>query len=240
MDLEPLLALQDLDTRVAQLQHRLTHDATLAAVTQATADVAELGRQELELFGRRDAVRQELKRLEDEAAMTEEKIAKVNATLYGGVVTAHKELEALQHELATLKERLNGFEDLELEQMELAEPLDARAAELAEQQSAAAATLGDREMSVTAMEAEVGAELDTVTAERAELATSIPAELLAQYEKIRRAADGQGAARLAAGGRCEGCHLTLPSAEYAAIKRAPADEVHLCPECGRILVRARS
>ncbi len=31
--------------------------------------------------------------------------------------------------------------------------------------------------------------------------------------------------------------LTLPSAEYAAIKRAPSDELHLCPECGRILIR---
>ena len=32
-------------------------------------------------------------------------------------------------------------------------------------------------------------------------------------------------------------NLTLPRAEYDAIKHAPADEVHLCPECGRILVR---
>lgn len=237
MDLEQLLAVQELDTRVAQLEHRLTHDPTLAAAAEARAAVADLERQELALFGERDVVRQELKRLEDEASLTEDKIAKVNATLYGGAVTAHKELESLQHELAMLKDRLSGFEDLELEQMELAEPLEARAGELAAAKEAAVAAVGDRDMAVTAMQAEVGAELDTATAARTEQAAAIPEALLAQYEKIRSALGGQGAARLAPGGRCEGCHLTLPTAEYDAIKHAPADEVHLCPECSRILVK---
>lgn len=237
MDLEQLLALQELDTRLAQLGHRLTHDPALAELAAAEAKVAVIAGQEIELFAERDVVRQELKRLEDEAALTEDKIAKVNATLYGGAVTAHKELESLQHELAMLKERLSGFEDLELEQMELAEPLEAQAVELAAAKTAAIADVGDAEMAVTAMQAEVGAEFDGVTTARAEQAAMVPGELLAQYEKIRGALGGQGAARLAPGGRCEGCHLTLPRAEYDTIKHAPADEVHLCPECGRILVR---
>ena len=237
MDLEQLLALQELDTRITQLGYRLTHDPVLADLAAAQAKVAELERAELELFGRRDVVRQELKRLEDEAALTEDKIAKVDQALYGGAVTAHKELESLQHEMAMLKERLSGFEDLELEQMELAEPLEARAVELAAAKTAAIADVGDAEMSVTAMQAEVGAELDTVTSARAEQAATVPEALLAQYEKLRNALGGQGVARLAPGGRCEGCHLTLPTAEYDAIKHSPPDEVHLCPECSRILVR---
>lgn len=237
MDLEQLLALQDLDTRVAQLEHRLGHDPTLGELTDARAAVAAIETQELELFGERDAVRQELKRLEDEAATTEDKIRKVNDTLYGGVVTAHKELESLQHELAMLKERLSGFEDLELEQMELAEPLEDRAAVLATNKQQALDVVSDAEMAVTAMQAEVGVELDDVLARRAAQAGAINAALVSQYEKIRVAKGGQGAARLAAGGRCEGCHLTLPRAEYDAIKHSAADIVHLCPECGRILVR---
>jgi len=237
LDLEQLLALQELDTRLAQLGHRLTHDPALANLAAAQAAVADVERRELELFGERDVVRQELKRLEDEASLTEEKIAKVNDTLYGGVVTAHKELESLQHELAMLKERLGGFEDLELEQMELAEPLEARATALAAEKTAAIANVGDAEMGVTAMQAEVGAELDTVTSAREAQAATLPESLLAQYDKLRTALGGQGAARLAPGGRCEGCHLTLPRAEYDAIKHEPPDAVHLCPECGRILVR---
>ena len=70
MDLEQLLALQELDTRVAQLGHRLTHDPVLAGLAAAEASVVEIERRELQLFGERDTVRQELKRLEDEAALT--------------------------------------------------------------------------------------------------------------------------------------------------------------------------
>jgi len=238
VDLEQLLAVQELDTRIAQLGHRATHDPVLAALAAAQERVRDVERRELELFAERDTVRQELKRLEDEAALTEDKIAKVNDTLYGGVVTAHKELESLQHELAMLKERLSGFEDLELEQMELAEPLEARADQLAAEKTAAIADVADAEMSVTAMRAEVDAELDTVTTARTTQAASVPEALLSQYDRLRSALGGQGAARLAPGGRCEGCHLTLPRAEYDAIKHAPADEVHVCPECGRILVRS--
>lgn len=237
MDLEQLLALQELDTRLAQLDHRLGHDPLHQALAVARSTLADLERDALALFAERDAVRQELKRLEDEASLTEDKIGKVNTALYGGAVTAHKELESLQHELAMLKERLSGFEDLELEQMEIAEPLDARAEELDRAKATAVTAVNDAEMAVTAMQAEVGAEHDAVAASRSELAAALDAGLLTQYEKIRKGAGGQGAARLAAGGRCEGCHLTLPSAEYAAIKRASADELHLCPECGRILVR---
>ncbi|MFN8053639.1 MAG: C4-type zinc ribbon domain-containing protein [Acidimicrobiales bacterium] len=237
MDLEQLLALQDLDTRLDQLDHRLTHDQALADLTAAEQALATVERQILELFAERDVVRQEQKRLEDEAAAVEAKIAKDTATLYGGTVTAHKELESLQHELATLKERLGGFDEAVLEQMELAEPMDARAAELADEKTAAEADVEAKRGAVTVMQAEVGAEHDTAAAERAALAATLPDDLLARYEKLRKGLGGQGAARLAPGGRCEGCHLTLPSAEYAELKRAPADEVHVCPECGRILVR---
>lgn len=230
MDLEQLLAVQELDTRITQLRHRLANDPVHAELAAAEQALAGIERDELDLFGRRETVRRELKRLEDEAASTEAKIERVEGQLYGGAVTAPKELEALQHEIGTLKDILSGIEDGELEQMELLDPLEAAAADLAEAKRAASALVEQRRGDVTVMEAEVGAELDDVSARRADLAGSVPADLLAAYER-------SGAARLAAGGRCEGCHLTLPSAEYAAIKRAPADEIHPCPECGRILVR---
>lgn len=238
MDLEQLLAVGDVDILIAQLEHRLGHDPVHQRLVEAGAELRTVETELLDLFGRRDAVRQELKRLEDEAAMTEEKIAKVDQTLYGGTVTAHKELEALQHELGTLREILSGIEDRELEQMELAEPLEAESVRLEARRDDVRAALTTAEEAVTVMQAEVGAELDAQRARRAELAGALPESLMKQYETSRRSAGGSGAARLAAGGQCEGCHLKLPSAEYDAIKHAPADEVHLCPECNRILVRS--
>lgn len=237
MDFEKLLELQDVDTRIAQLTHRRAHDPVHAALAAAIAARTQLDAEAVELFAEREAVRQAQQRFEDEAALIDEKIAKDNATLYGGTVTSPKELESLQHELAMLKERRDAFDESALEQMELAEPLDARAADLDLRRSAAADAVAAAETAVTIAMAEVGAELDAATEERQTIAAEIEAGLLAQYERIRASADGQGVARLAAGGRCEGCHLTLPRAEYDALKHAPAGEVHLCPECGRILVR---
>lgn len=237
MDFEKLLELQDVDTRIAQLEHRRAHDPTHAALAAAIAARTQLDAEAVALFAERDAVRQEQQRFEDEAASIDEKIAKDNATLYGGTVTSPKELESLQHELAVLKERRDAFDESALEQMELAEPLDARAAELDQRRSDAADAVASAETAVTIAMAEVGAELDAATTDRATIAEAIDEALLAQYERIRASAGGQGVARLGPGGRCEGCHLTLPRVEFDALKHAPAGEVHLCPECGRILVR---
>ncbi|NLA35420.1 MAG: hypothetical protein GX868_07000, partial [Actinobacteria bacterium] len=185
----------------------------------------------------RAVVQAELDRLEAEAAATNDKIAKHTDTLYGGTVVAHKDLESLQAEIAMLKERVSEFEDHELEQMELLEPIDAALAERSARRDAAAAALESAEHAVTVMLAETDVEHDAVVQERAALAATVDPALLARYDDLRTRLGGQGAARLASGGRCEGCHLTLPSAEYSELKRAPADEIITCPECGRILVR---
>lgn len=237
MSFEKLLELQDVDTRIAQLTHRRDQHPARAALADAITEREQLEADAITLFAQRDEVRQAQQRFEDEAASTDEKIAKVSDTLYSGTITSPKELESLQHELAMLKDRRGSFDESALEQMELAEPLDAAAAALDERRHAAADDVTTKENALTIALAEVGAELDAAAVERDAIAAVIDAALLEQYERIRVAAGGQGAARLGPGGRCEGCHLALPRAEYDALKHAPADEVHLCPECGRILVR---
>ena len=236
-ELERLLEIQDLDTAADQLRHRLGHDETRAALAAGRTALSAIEAELAALQDERDTVRREQKRLELDAATFEEKVNKLDASLYSGTITAHKELEALQHEIGTLRSMQSEVEDRVLEQMELAEPLDARLVELARRRGVLEVDSEDKAVAVTIMEAEVGAELDVAVARRTELAAAIDPSLLATYEKIRGGPGGQGAARLAPGGRCEGCHLSLPSAEYAEIKRAPADSVTTCPECGRILVR---
>ena len=235
--LDLLLDLQGLDTRVDQLRHRLEHDGVHAALSDAERRVVDLEAARGEAEGRREEIRRTQKRFEDESASCGEKIEKENAKLYGGAVTAPKELEALQTEIRLLTARQNDLDDHVIEQMELAEPVDAELTELDGRLAEARAATEHARGDVTVMQAEVGADLDDTLAKRDELATTLDATLLAHYEKLRSQLGGQGAAKLAPGGRCEGCHLTLPSAEYDAVKRAPEGEVLLCPECGRILVR---
>ncbi|WP_457817301.1 zinc ribbon domain-containing protein, partial [Staphylococcus aureus] len=70
----------------------------------------------------------------------------------------------------------------------------------------------------------VQAELDDLRAQRAASGGVVPADLLADYDRLRVRGGGIGAARLV-GAQCGGCHLTLPSMELDRVRHAPPDAV---------------
>lgn len=156
--------------------------------------------------------------------------------LNSGAVTQPKQLEELQHEVATLTKRQSDLEDAELEVMERMEEAAGRVAELiasrTEHETARAIMVDEREAGFIEIDAEVAAK----TAERASVATEIAPDLLALYEKIRASEGGIGAAAIARG-RCEGCHLDLMQNEKAEYRSAPTDLVLRHESCSRIVVR---
>jgi predicted nucleic acid-binding Zn-ribbon protein len=89
--------------------------------------------------------------------------------------------------------------------------------------------------SLAAAETEVDDELATVSAARAALVDAVSPSLLEEYERLRPQYGGVAVARLV-NGTCHGCYLTLAPAEVDAIRRAPADALQHCPDCGRLLV----
>jgi uncharacterized protein len=97
-------------------------------------------------------------------------------------------------------------------------------------------TRAEVEVRLDAAETEIDAEIEQVTAQRAEAVAGIPADLLAAYERLRTRLGGVGAARLV-GSRCGGCHLTLPATELDRLRRGGPDALVFCDQCGRILVR---
>ena len=156
--------------------------------------------------------------------------------LNSGAVTQPKQLEELQHEVATLTKRQSDLEDAELEVMERMVEAQARLAELVasrtEHETARGLMVDEREAAFL----EIDAEAESTTKERAAVAAEIPADLLALYEKVRASEGGIGAAAIARG-RCEGCHLDLMNNEKAEFRAAPTDEVLRHDSCRRIVVR---
>ena len=153
-----------------------------------------------------------------------------------GQITNPKDLERMQHELTSLDRRIATLEDEEREVMEQLEQAQASLSELSGQVAE-----GDERLSglVTARDlkaAEIDAELDRLTGERATAIEGMPEDLLALYEKLRANKDGVGAAELRQR-RCNGCQLTIDNAELAVIRALPSNEVVRCEECQRILVR---
>ncbi len=234
--LDDLLTVQELDTSLDQLRHRRETLPERAQLAEAQAAAAAAEASEQECHSRLRALRAAQKEAEDHASLVEDKATEVQRSLYDGSVTSHKELEALQAEHAMLKEHQAEHEDRALELMEQAEPVEEELAGITERVTAARAEVDRLGAALTVAEAELDAEIDGVVAQRQEAAAGVPDEVLRAYDGLRSKLGGVGAARLD-GARCEGCHLTIPSAQLEEVRKAPPDAVVNCPECMRILVR---
>ncbi|HVE26981.1 MAG TPA: C4-type zinc ribbon domain-containing protein [Sporichthya sp.] len=231
-----LLDLQAMDTRIDQLAHRrrtLPETAQIAELTArrdqvrdllvaAETEDSDIGREQIKAEADVDQVRQRAERDQKR--------------LDAGQVGSPKELESLQHEIASLAKRQGDLEDAVLEIMERRESAQARIAELIGERDRIAADLERTQAALDAATAEIDADTATVGGERAMLAGGLPGELVALYEKIRASSHGVGAAALRRG-RCEGCQMELSTTDLNAIRAKADDEIVRCEECRRILVR---
>ncbi len=233
---DQLLIVQDHDTKLDQLRHRHAHHPLRDELADLRArHRAQQAATDTVAAEQHDVDRQR-KRVDDEVATVRARRADIERKLYDGSVTSTKDLLALQEESAHLLERQTSMEDDELELMEQLEGIEGR---LATERAA----LDALALSITAKEAELAVALDGVdheivdtTAERAEAAGGVPAELLAKYDSLRTDMGGIAIARLVSNS-CTGCHLALSAVEADRMKRLPDDAVVTCDSCGRILIR---
>ena len=118
-----------------------------------------------------------------------------------------KELEGLEHEIASLARRQAILEDRALELMEQREAADtveaAVGAELAQVTAAAEAARSGRDAAV----GDLDDELKRLAAQRASLVDGLPADLIALYERVR--ATGQVAAGELRGETCSACRMHI-------------------------------
>jgi predicted nucleic acid-binding Zn-ribbon protein len=234
--LHVLLDLQAHDTVADQHRHRRANLPERAQLTAAERDLTALDADIARVTTERDALAREQKRIEADASAIEAKARAEDQRLYSGSVTAAKELQSIQEEIAALRRRQGALEDEVLELMVQIEPLDAELDTLGQRRAerdGAAQVVRDR---IAELEAEIDAALDVVAAERAELVAGVSAEVLNEYETLRKRLGGIAVAKLEAGS-CRGCHLHLSAVELDRIKKLPRDEIVHCEECGRILVR---
>jgi uncharacterized protein len=88
---------------------------------------------------------------------------------------------------------------------------------------------------IAGAEAEIDDEVARETEARSAAASSVPDDLLAEYERLRTRLGGIGAAKLEHG-TCMGCRMKLPATELDRIKHQSPDDLVHCDQCGRILV----
>ncbi|GAB3599379.1 zinc ribbon domain-containing protein [Microbacterium tumbae] len=227
-----LLDVADLDRRIQQSERARTQPAHAARINELAGIRQEQLRELTLLTGALDDAKAELRRLEADVAVVEQRRARDAGRL--ATATNPKDAQALESELASLARRTSALEDQELEVMARVEEAEGA---VAAQQAVIDATTAEGTELTTQAKAGIAA----ATAEGAQLArdreavsAGVDAALLAEY--ARRAARAVGAALLRAG-TCEGCRMVLSGTDLNAIRQAPADQVVSCPECGCILVR---
>jgi predicted nucleic acid-binding Zn-ribbon protein len=228
-----LLELQELDSAIDRLEHRRLELEAGTELAQARAEMEEAESRLGELRLALDAVAIEQRRLENEIDSMDQKAAADEKRLYGGSIANTKELEALQHEIANIRERKSRTEDELLERMERREDLEGRA--VVEDEAVAAARAR-----VEAVGGDAVRELEELTAELAErratrdaLVPEFDEELLELYDDLRRQKRGVGAAALV-DGVCQACHEKLSALELDRLKHT--DGIKRCEYCRRIVV----
>lgn len=229
-----LLDVQAIDTSLAQLAHRRKTLPELAEIDRLARELSTLEDDRVRAQVGVDDLDRDIARMEKDVDQVRVRADKDRGRLDAGTGPA-KELEALQHELATLTRRQGELEDAELELMEQREQAQGTLDEI-EQRLAATRTVRDEtEARRDAALSELDRDRDFKAAGRVPLVADLPADLVQLYERVREST-GLGAAMLRHG-RCEGCRLELSGSERARVKAAAPDEVIRCEECQRILVR---
>lgn len=231
-----LLDLQSLDSALDRLAQRRASLPELAEIEALDGRLSGLNddvvRAETELS---DVARGQ-SRLEDEVELVRSRSTRDRKRLDSGQISSPKELSNLESEIASLSRRQSALEDDLLEVMETRETIEGRVAELRKEAGQISAERDEAVARRDAAFATIDVEAAAARAERDTTAPSIPADLGALYDRIRKSSGGVGAAALIRR-RCQGCHLELSGGDLRAVAAAPPDEVARCEECRRILVR---
>jgi predicted nucleic acid-binding Zn-ribbon protein len=230
-----LLDLQAVDTSLAQLAHRRRTLPELAALAEREEQATVLGGDVIDAETRADDLAEQQRRLENEVDAVRARAVRDEQRMQAGGLPA-KEIESLQHEVATLARRQASLEDELLEVMEQREEADSAVGQLTEQRGALDAQRAELIATRDRTFAEIDSAVEAKSAERAALAGEVPSDLLALYERAREHGGGVGAAMLRQR-RCEGCRIELSGSELTAVRTAAPDEVVRCDNCRRILIR---
>jgi len=222
------MSLQTLDRKLKELEQSLSTVALRVnqlrdQTSKQEADLEKLSTEEQDAASAR-------KKLERELAEGEARLR--NKRMRQNMIRNDKELQALTHEVDSLKENNQRIEGELLVMMESAGPRLTKIKELSEALSQARTELAAAEKEIAGQVEELEAEVERQRRERDKVVKEIDPSLVSRYDIIfsRRQGVAVAAARQ---GTCQGCMRRLPPQLYNEIQKHL--QIHFCPACQRIL-----
>lgn len=227
-EIRRLMALQILDRKLKELEQSLS---TVALRVNQLRDQTSKQETELEkLSTEEQEAAAARKKLERELAEGEARLR--NKRMRQNLVRNDKELQALSHEVDSLKENNQRLESDLLMMMESAGPRLAKIKELSETLAQSRTDLAVAEKEIASQVEEIKSELAKQRRERDKVVKEIEPALLSRYDVIFARRQGVAVA-VAKSGTCQGCMRRLPPQLYNEIQKHL--QIHFCPACQRIL-----
>jgi predicted nucleic acid-binding Zn-ribbon protein len=222
MDLQVIdRQLQELEQSLSSIAGRVGQISDEMGRNQAEFD--RLSEQDTEITAAR-------KKAERELAEGEVRIR--NKRMRLTLVRNEKELQALTHEIESLKDTNARLETELLTSLEGADARTARIKELTDAITQGKADLLAAEKEIAEQVEALKASIGKHRSSREKVATEIEPGLLSRYQMIFSRRAGV-AVVLAKGGTCQGCRMRLPPQLYNEIQKHL--QIHFCPNCQRIL-----
>ena len=232
-DLRNLIALQDLELKIAGLQKQASEIPSknqgleselqrIKAEYQArTAHSKELSNHRRTLEGQVDLNRSKLTRLKDQLMS----------------VKTNKEYTAMLHEIQAAEDAIRTEEDKILEVMEQMEILEKQLKGAEQEMLKRSAELQETIRKSTESVPLLESELARLREQKAVMESQVGAELLSRYRRIAEARKGVALAE-AKDELCSACHVRIRPQMYADLLRT--ENIHACDSCSRILFSRES
>ena len=230
-----LIDLQDIDAALARLAHERRALPVLARIETTITRLKDNKRAALLATAALSEAKQGATHAEDEVGQVVRRAAALRERLAAGGDAA-RDLTAIQGEIDQLGRRQAVLEDAQIAAMEALEAAQAESDRLAAEEQTIRAAGRELTAERDAEFTRIDEETERLRARRDELAGTISAALLADYDAVRAATGGLGVLALR-GHRLEGGSVELSPAELARIDAAPADAIIHAEENDVIIVR---
>ncbi|NWF77634.1 MAG: hypothetical protein HXY36_03465 [Chloroflexi bacterium] len=214
------LELQRKQQELNDVENQLSDDKALVAAESKLASQKE----------QLEDVRKKQKGAEWELEDLQEKVRQIDSKLYGGKTKDPKELVNLEKEVKSLKSQIRPKEDALLGLMSQVEELEAGVKCTAEDVKQLKQEWEQKQESLGQRKKEVETVLAKLKEDRNGLAQQIYPEVLDTYERLRLT-KGQAVVKVERG-KCQGCHITVPTSQW---QKAKAGDLIQCNSCSRIL-----
>ena len=224
---EQLYKLQQVDIELQRRQQELKE------VEDRLCDDKALVTAESEIAAQKEQLEDAKKKQKDsewELEDLQEKVRKIDSKLYSGTTRDSKELVNLEKEVKSLKSQIRPKEDALLVLMSQVEETEAKVRITAEEIEQLKREWEQRQETLGQRKNEVETVLTKLRGDRNILEQQIDPEAINTYERLRLTS-GQAVVKVERG-KCQGCHITVPTSQW---QKAKAGDLIQCTSCSKIL-----